>query len=445
MKKILALTLLLFGFSAQADFDSAVEEYANKNYKQAYESFLRMAKLGEKRAQFNLGVMYYAGQHVEKDLTQAYAWAKLATESETLTEHERKNFKLIESAVVDKKKAEEIYQNYKTQYGTLALMDRLYPTLIKPKNGAAFSAEPEKIVNPRYPRKAAMRGVQGWVRMGFDVDMKGTPRNITILESIPQDVFDEVTLDAVVQWKFKVNHNKDGKPLSQRRLRYTFEYKLEGGGPLAIKPSVYKSTLENAEAGNSNSQFLIGFWESKVPNSDNNQNPTKWYFKAATQGHPAAQFELAESLLKGQGCIQDKAKGLEWLTRSAANNYHEALELLAIQAAEKESLDSHTEAVSHFEKAPKLSTYATLVYARLLATSPFEQVRDANKAIELADNIDDEKFMDPISPYEIKGEAYSLLGDKSEAVDMFEEALDEAEDVGADTTSIEKRIAELSD
>jgi uncharacterized protein len=37
------------------------------------------AALGDAAAQFNLGVMYYEGQGVQQDYTQAYMWVNLAT------------------------------------------------------------------------------------------------------------------------------------------------------------------------------------------------------------------------------------------------------------------------------------------------------------------------------------------------------------------------------
>jgi TPR repeat protein len=66
MKKLLTLLCLVTSLQLQADFRSAMEQYKAENYTKAYNEFMSMAIIGEKRSQFNLGVMYYYGQHVEK-------------------------------------------------------------------------------------------------------------------------------------------------------------------------------------------------------------------------------------------------------------------------------------------------------------------------------------------------------------------------------------------
>ncbi|MEE4246497.1 MAG: hypothetical protein V2I33_13895 [Kangiellaceae bacterium] len=54
-RKLLIGVLLVMTLSARADFVDAMDYYKSGNYQQAYDEFLKLAKLGEKRAQFNLG------------------------------------------------------------------------------------------------------------------------------------------------------------------------------------------------------------------------------------------------------------------------------------------------------------------------------------------------------------------------------------------------------
>ena len=75
---IFILLLALLTGAAQADFLDATEAYEKKQYDTAFKEFSELARLGNKRAQFNLGVMYLNGEGVEKDLSLAYAWGKLS-------------------------------------------------------------------------------------------------------------------------------------------------------------------------------------------------------------------------------------------------------------------------------------------------------------------------------------------------------------------------------
>ena len=444
MKRILFLLVALQASLANADFYKALDKYAEGHYQQAYDSFYEMAKLGEKRAQFNLGVMFYHGQHVEKDINQAYGWMKLALESETISENEKKIFDSLSKEVTQQDEAQKVYKALSQQYGTDALMVELYPSLVDPKKGISFNATPVKLSQPDYPRNAAFGGIQGWAKVSFHLDKNGTPRNINLVESVPQGIFDKAVLKSVKKWKFKVESDEFDNGLSKVRLNYTMEFRLKGHGALSVKSELYQKTLKLAEQGDASSQYVIGFWQSKLPSSSHNSNPTEWFLKSARQGLPQAQYQLGVSLLKGQGCLKDQEKGVEWLVRAAANNEHEATRLLAIRSASDESLDSQRKAIEYFSKIDASDNYAKIVFARLLATSPHAEIRDPKKALAIVEDVNHIGFSDDITPYEIKGEAYAALGDKSEAIDMFEDALDEAEEVDADTSYIQKRIAELS-
>ena len=56
---------------------------------------------------------------------------------------------------------------------------------------------------PEYPYKAARRGIEGWVRVAFDVTATGTVENVEVIESEPPGVFDIAATRAVSRWRFK--------------------------------------------------------------------------------------------------------------------------------------------------------------------------------------------------------------------------------------------------
>ncbi len=80
-------------------------------------------------------------------------------------------------------------------------------------------------IPPLYPMRARMLGIEGWVKIKFLVDEKGSVRNIQILASHPPGVFDQVTRDAVSKWKFQVP-TVDGNPVRVEIIT-TIRFKLD--------------------------------------------------------------------------------------------------------------------------------------------------------------------------------------------------------------------------
>ena len=58
-------------------------------------------------------------------------------------------------------------------------------------------------VPPKYPRRAAQRGVEGWVKVQFVITVAGRVKDAKVVGSIPPGVFDRAALKAVSKWKFK--------------------------------------------------------------------------------------------------------------------------------------------------------------------------------------------------------------------------------------------------
>ena len=56
---------------------------------------------------------------------------------------------------------------------------------------------------PKYPRRAASRGVSGWVDVVFIVSSDGTVRDVEARKSDPEGVFDDAAIRAVNKWEFE--------------------------------------------------------------------------------------------------------------------------------------------------------------------------------------------------------------------------------------------------
>ncbi|MBD3653395.1 hypothetical protein [Kangiella sp.] len=101
MQKLLLTIFLLcsssiaFGSSQEfyvineSDIEKADELFQNEQYKESQELYSKLAKAGDKYAQYILSVIYLNGLTDEKDLQKAYAWARVAKEngSEELSQH----------------------------------------------------------------------------------------------------------------------------------------------------------------------------------------------------------------------------------------------------------------------------------------------------------------------------------------------------------------------
>lgn len=90
---------------------------------------------------------------------------------------------------------------------------------------AISEAIPIKIVNPRYPLYAAKNHIEGFVVFVFDIDSEGSPKNIRLLTSEPEGVFERHALASIEQWKFKPKY-ENGVPVTQEDMRYTLEFKF---------------------------------------------------------------------------------------------------------------------------------------------------------------------------------------------------------------------------
>jgi len=86
-------------------------------------------------------------------------------------------------------------------------------------------AKPSKIVNPRYPRRAAIDRLEGYVKFLFDISTDGSVENLRMLDSVPNGIFDDVATHAISQWLFKPAI-VEGKPVEQKNMTYTLEFKM---------------------------------------------------------------------------------------------------------------------------------------------------------------------------------------------------------------------------
>lgn len=80
-------------------------------------------------------------------------------------------------------------------------------------------------IAPQYPRKAARKGIEGWVKVEFTVLKDGSVTDAVVVDAKPGRIFNRAALKAILRWKFRPKQ-VDGKPV-ERRASQTINFTLE--------------------------------------------------------------------------------------------------------------------------------------------------------------------------------------------------------------------------
>ena len=92
-----------------------------------------------------------------------------------------------------------------------------------PSDGEAI---PLVRVPPQYPERAASRGIEGWVQLGFTVNETGGCEEIKVIAADPPDIFDKAAIRALERWRYKPKID-DGRPVKQYNQQVVITFDLE--------------------------------------------------------------------------------------------------------------------------------------------------------------------------------------------------------------------------
>lgn len=80
-------------------------------------------------------------------------------------------------------------------------------------------------VSPMYPRKAALKGIEGWVKLEFTITNEGKVSDVKVLDAKPRRLFNRAAIKSILRWKFRPKV-VSGKAVAQRATQI-IEFKLQ--------------------------------------------------------------------------------------------------------------------------------------------------------------------------------------------------------------------------
>jgi len=84
-------------------------------------------------------------------------------------------------------------------------------------------------VAPNYPRRAAQKGIEGYVVVEFTVTSLGTVIDPRVIEADPPNIFNREAMAAVKKFKYKPKV-ENGKPMEVKGVRNIIRFELEKNG-----------------------------------------------------------------------------------------------------------------------------------------------------------------------------------------------------------------------
>ncbi len=444
MKITLAILLCLSISTSQADFRDAQENYNQKNYKQAFDEFLVLAKFGNLKSQHNIAVMLANGQGVEQNLPQAYAWSKISDSFKDYAELTRALKKQLPQDQL--LKAEKLTKEYFDQYAQVNSKVLLGPIVTKQTTDVRQSAyKSVERIPPNYPRTMALKGIQGWVDVIFYVYPDGSARDFQVIEEVPSDgLFAIETIKSIEKYHFTFNsssHKSDEPIPTTTRI----DFKLKGApkGFSKKQQDYLDKLIENARNGDIEAQYSYSILydtflkkEGVVDGKEINQ----WLFNAAQNGIVDAQYRLGKNIYYGKSCKVEKQKGLDWIMKAAQIGNADA-EYMAYQMLQNKNIinQSNQPPIYWLKQAAKNGLdIAQIRYAKEIASLPNPTTTELKLAQEYLISYKKNVYK-TIQWYQTHALVQNKLNKHSKALKSIKAAIKSAKTVGWDLTELEQQ------
>ncbi|SMF22639.1 hypothetical protein SAMN02745866_01432 [Alteromonadaceae bacterium Bs31] len=429
---VFLIALVVSSNSQSVTFEYAIALYQEKQFEVAYSGFLELAGLGNGRAQLNLGVMYARGEHVEKDFVEAYAWAKLASESEDV---DAEKILSILGKRLDEEgmsAAETRYKTLNSKYGTKAVSSALLPSETAGEAMGFAEARIKRKRTPSYPKNEIKRGASGLVDVQYSIGIDGTVRNIGVLKTTSK-FFTDSTLKALKSWIYEPA-KVDGKPVEEFGRRMRFKFQFEGSELQLEKTKKYIEQFRvAAEQGGGRQKYEYAYYLSMLDSMAGSlkgyetlelESQNSWFSKSAQDGFPLAKYELGRRLSYGQQCAVDSRKSYFWLEGAANDNVADAKLFLGVEIyyGSRYKQDFNKGLALIKAAADGGLPEAQLKYAWILSTSPDKDVFNPEVAMEYFNLVKKKEFHDMLSYLETKAAVSAANSDYKAASSALKKA-----------------------
>jgi len=383
--KIIFCFAFLYAFETQADFASATHDYETKKFPEAMQEFKRTAALGHKQSQLNIGVMYFRGEGVDKNLIDASAWILLSAEDNNPESVRIRDIVLSKLDEQQKIKADIKLKELTETYGNQFLRAHLFPVFSEKTPNllyASFKGFPNIPTGVMFSEKISEFEIE------YDVDTQGNLRNYTLLKSedvkAPKELIEHLS-------RIKIRPKKlNGQPLSQFNTVFSMKITGQGRGRQLME-EVNNDIRENfsPEFDWSNPENIYQHARALDYSKQSKkikQQKTLLMLSAAQMGHVKAQTNIALDTLHGAGFEQDRKKGLAWLLAAAESKDNASLYLAASLLYEGEIVDSDkTKAIELLQLAANQQhAKSKMKLAWILATDKDSTLYNPQKALQLA-------------------------------------------------------------
>jgi TonB family protein len=419
--------LLAIGLStgAQADFANAFKLYQNKDYQQAIPQLTNLAHLGHPHAQLLLAESYHHGFGVEVDINKAYAWALTSRGFSQPGASEK--YVELRNLLPSRRAGKQSFVEVSQHYGAVALKGSLYP-IIHNLYQRPQQVKPLRQPKPDFPQR---ENSLAWSIVQYDINENGQVENSKVVLSFPRDIIDEDVISAINKWTFAPPSNAYGDAirLDGQTQFFTTRKLSSARRKVQLEHQQYIDAVkEAAEEGFAEYQYKYGLIvQAELVKGE---KAVDWFLKAAINGHPQAQFHMAQCVLNGSQCDKDGNKAINWLTYAAKDGQNpQASYLLAQQLLDSDNIQFDPERAAQYLAQAAQQNYgpAIVEYASLLAMSDNPKLRSAEKAIQLAEqglkaDADNPKLLSTI------GIALIEQGMQQRGEAMLQQAIDAAED-----------------
>ena len=430
------------GTASAAELVTAVQHYQQADFVAARAELGELAAIGQPEAQALFGQLLMRGEGGPADLASGYGWLLAAVDNgfKQAQDQADKLRVLLSKLPPNQQQAGNDVLKRNGRAG-------LHETLLPDNRDMNFCAgaegnQPFEDVMPEFPRAARFNARDSDVLVEFKVGVDGLPREPEILAAFPQgDLFAEPSIRAVLRSRLRPA-TVGGHPV-ESNFRIDIKFRIIGGGTLWRSAGLL-ALVEQANAGSPAAEFLLGSaalvdpQEFRIPFA----NAFGLVLKSAQAGQPLSQYWISRELSARSLCGKSE-KAARWLLIAVESGapgaeLERARQLLVAEAP----VEARTEAKRLLVKvAQSNSEFAARLAIGILATTPFDDVRDPATAAKAMDSLKADAYDKDPQTWESFAAVHAATGRYWDAIKQEERALELAREYRWNTAAMGERLA----